>query len=143
MRRAAAIVPSLWRRLGPASSRPLHVSRPIPFPMDRTTKEGDPGEIRTEEEQCCDKEGDKKQTVAAGRVVTPELDKQTYAPEGMGQDPAEQGGHLKPGDSAGGEEYWADKEKEGSSRKTAPLVEDKITGEKLRDTEVLTDRKAG
>lgn len=139
MRRITA---SAVARLGPCLGprRALHMSRPLA--VDRTTKEGDPGEIQAEEETgCCDKEDTTTtQTVVAGRVVTPELDKQGYTPEGIGLDPAEQGGHLKPGDSAGGEEYWAEPEK---PHKQAPLVEDKLTGEKLRDTDVLTDRKSG
>lgn len=136
MRRiVASTAPGLLRRRGGPGRLQ---ARALTTEIERTTKEGDPGEIKEEEGKRCDKE----EAVAAGRIVTPELDKQSYAPEGMGMDPAEQGSFLKPGDSGGGEEHW-EARKKGKKKQTVPLVEDKITGEKLRDTDVLADRKSG
>ncbi len=136
------------RRALASVRRPIYSGCVRPFTgVSRATKEGDPGETALGQEVCCDKEKDKKGTVAAGRVITPELDKQEYAPEGMGMDPAEQGAWFKPGDSAGGEELWGGekgkKKNERDEDKKAGLVEDKITGETLRDADVLVDRKSG
>lgn len=77
---------------------------------------------------------DDKKT-AAGRIVTPELDQQFYPPEGMGHDPAEQGTWLKPGETAGGDD--------AIEKKKPAMVHDKLTGEKLLDTEALLDRRSG
>jgi len=67
--------------------------------------------------QSCDQKDD----TVEGRAVTPEQDKQHYMPEGMGQDPADQGpSWLKPGESG----YESKEER-------IPFVEDKLTGEKV------------
>jgi hypothetical protein len=67
--------------------------------------------------QSCDRKDD----IVAGRVITPDQDKQHYMPEGMGQDPADQGpSWLKPGETG----YESKKER-------IPFVEDKLTGEKV------------
>lgn len=67
--------------------------------------------------QSCDQKDD----TVAGRVVTPEQDKQHYMPEGMGQDPADQGpSWLKPGEIG----YESKEER-------IPFVQDKLTGEKV------------
>jgi hypothetical protein len=137
LRRAAITYPLLLlrRRRRAAITGHRHVR---PLTISRTTKEGAPGERKEgeEEEQEDEDTGrcdDKKESVAAGRIVTPEWDKQGYAPEGMGMDPADatQGTWLKPG------------VEESEQTKGQALVEDKITGEKLRDTDVLVDRKSG
>ena len=77
----------------------------------------------------CDHQDDK----VAGRVVDPERDRLHYMPEGMGHDPADQGKWLQPGE---------DGHDHGKETARMPIVEDKITGEKLRDTDVLIDRRS-
>ena len=67
--------------------------------------------------QSCDCQDD----TVAGRMITPDQDKQHYIPEGMGQDSADQGpSWLKPGETG----YESKKERN-------PFVEDKLTGEKV------------
>ena len=67
-------------------------------------------------------------------------------PKGWGWTPRSRA-RFKPGDSAGGEELWGGekgkKKNERDEDKKAGLVEDKITGETLRDADVLVDRKSG
>lgn len=64
--------------------------------------------------QSCDRKDD----TVAGRVITPDQDKQHYMPEGMGQDLADQGpSWLKQGETG----YKSEKER-------IPFVEDKLTG---------------
>ncbi len=87
------------------------------------------GTSSTTPPQSCDKQDD----AVAGRVVDPEEDKQHYAPQGQGQDPADPGPSLlKPGVVGDNPEH-----------ERVTFVEDKITGEKLRDTDVLADRRSG
>lgn len=139
MRRiVVATAPGLLRpRRGPGRAWSRLHARALTTEIEKTAKEGDPGGIKEEECKRCDKQ----ESVAAGRVVTPELDKRDFAPEGTGMDPADEGPFLKPGDSGGGEEYWEGCKK--GEKEMAPLVKDKITGERLRDTDVIVDRKSG
>lgn len=75
------------------------------------------GTTPTPPQQSCDQKDD----TVAGRVVTPEQDKQHYMPEGMGQDPTDEGpSWLKPGETG----YESKEER-------IPFVEDKLTGEKV------------
>lgn len=87
------------------------------------------GTSSTTPPQSCDEQDD----TVAGRVVNPEEDKQHFAPQGQGQDPADPGPTLlKPGVVGDNPEH-----------EHVGFVEDKITGEKLRDTDVLADRRSG
>jgi len=63
---------------------------------------------------------DERGDTTAEQVVDPNQNHLDYLPEGKGQDPADQGLWLKPGDTG----YVPRQER-------PPLVEDKITGEKV------------
>lgn len=136
MHRAICLLARPLARSPAAGARRAHVRA-----FSRTTKEGDPGEQRKPED---DEPCDRKETAAgpaAGRIVTPETDKQTYAPEGPGHDPADQGAWLKEGDDAGAEKFWEKQEKKAPDQQHK-CVKDKVTGELLFDSEVLVDRKS-
>ena len=100
----------LRRALGLGRARGVLPSRVL------TASTGTPTDTTpTPPPQSCDQKDD----TVAGRVVTPEQDKQHYMPERMGQDPADQGpSWLKPGETG----YESKEER-------IPFVEDKLTGE--------------
>ena len=70
------------------------------------------GNPSDEEVKTCSKE----KSPACGRVVMPEKAQQTFAPEGMGMDPAEHGEWLQPGVSGYPGRYICVRQREGGSR---------------------------